>query len=147
MDKNVARQFFQEQYAASQGSTEKAGKPIKGTCPSKVKTVKLKTLNDSLNYAFGLLNGSDIAMYVLADDTLGAKKADLIKYINKGVKERVRNPQLKNMGEQIGKSIKEQESAGLIGEESLTTDFALIKQGFINGLLGSVARGDSAEQE
>ena len=143
MDANVARQFFQEQYAASQGSTAKAGKPVKGTCPSKVKTVALKSLNDSLNYAFGLLNGSDIAVYVLANDTLGTQKADLIKFINKGLKEKVHNPQLKNMGEQIGKNIKEQEANGLIGEASLTTDFALIKQGFINGLLGDDSQFDS----
>ena len=135
MDAAAARQFFQNQYAASQGSTEKAGKPIKGTCPSKVKTVTLKTLNDSLNYAFGLMNGNDISLYVLLDDTLGAKKSNLIKHINKGLKENVRNPQLKNIGEQIGKSIKEQEANGLVGEPSLVTDFALIKQGFINGQL------------
>ena len=143
MDAATARQFFQNQYAASQGSTEKAGKPVKGTCPSKVKTVALKSLNDSLNYAFGVLNGADIAMYVLADDSLGTQKADLIKHINKGLKQNVRNPQLKNMGEQIGKSIKEQEASGLIGEPSLATDFALIKQGFINGLLGDESQFDS----
>jgi len=142
MDAAEARQFFQNEYAVSQGSTEKAGKPIKGSCPSKVKTVALKSLNDSLNYAFGLMNGADIAMYVLTDDSLGAKKADLIKHINKGLKERVHNPQLKNMGEQIGKSIKEQEANGLIGEPSLATDFALIKQGFINGLLGDESQFD-----
>jgi len=143
MDASAARQFFQEQYAASQGSTAKAGKAVKGTCPSKVKTVTLKSLNDSLNYAFGLMNGNDIAIYVLNDDTLGTNKADLIKYINKGLKENVHNPQLKNMGEQIGKSIKEQEANGLIGESSLTTDFALIKQGFINGLLGDESQFDT----
>ena len=142
MDAAEARQFFQKDYAVSQGSTEKAGKPIKGSCPSKAKTVALKSLNDSLNYAFGLMNGGDIALYVLADDTLGAKKATLIKYINKGLKEKVHNPQLKNMGEQIGKSIKEQEANGLIGEPSLATDFALIKQGFINGLLGDESQFD-----
>jgi len=143
MDAAEARQFFQNQYAASQGSTEKAGKAVKGTCPSKVKTVALKSLNDSLNYAFGLLNGADIAMYVLADDSLGTQKADLIKHINKGLKQNVHNPQLKNMGEQIGKSIKEQEASGLIGEPSLATDFALIKQGFINGLLGDESQFES----
>ena len=142
MDAAEARQFFQNEYAVSKGSTEKAGKPIKGSCPSKAKTVALKSLNDSLNYAFGLMNGGDIALYVLADDTLGAKKATLIKYINKGLKEKVHNPQLKNMGEQIGKSIKEQEANGLIGEPSLATDFALIKQGFINGLLGDESQFD-----
>ena len=139
---DFARKFFQEQYAASHSSTEKAGKPIKGTCPSKPKTVALKSLNDSLNYAFGLLNGNDISAYVLTNDSLGAKKANLIKHINKGLKEKVHNPQLKNMGEQIGKSIKEQETNGLIGEPSLVTDFALIKQGFINGLLGDESQFD-----
>ncbi|MBR0295804.1 MAG: FKBP-type peptidyl-prolyl cis-trans isomerase [Paludibacteraceae bacterium] len=44
------------------------------------------------------------------------------------------NPQLVQMGEQIGKTIKEQEAVGLIGEPSLVTDFELIKQGFVNGL-------------
>ena len=142
MQPQAARQFFQEQYAASQGSTEKAGKVIKGNCPSKVKTVALKSLNDSINYAFGLINGSDIAMYVLLDDTLGAKQTTLIKHINKAMKEKVHNPQLKNIGEQIGKSIKEQEANGLINEPSLTTDFALIKQGFINSLLGDESQFD-----
>lgn len=143
MDAAQARQFFQNQYAASQSSTEKAGKAIKGTCPSKAKTVALKSLNDSLNYAFGLMNGSEISMYVLAEDTLGKQKANLIKHINKGLKEKVRNPQLKIMGEQIGKNIKEQEANGLIGEPKLETDFALIKQGFINGLLGDESQFDS----
>ena len=143
MDAAAARQFFQTQYAASQGSTEKAGKAIKGTCPRTVKPVALKSLNDSLNYAFGMINGHDIANYVLADDSLGEKESELIKHINKGLKEKVHNPQLKNMGEQIGKSIKEQEDKGLIGEPSLATDFALIKQGFINGLLGDESQFDS----
>lgn len=138
-----ARRFFQDQYAAAQGSSEKAGKPVKSSCPRTVKTVALKSLNDSLNYAFGVLNGNDIAMYVLADDSTGAKKAELIKYINKGLKDRAHNPQLKSMGEKIGKNIKEQEANGLIGEPSLVTDFALIKQGFINGLLGDESQFDS----
>jgi len=143
MDAAFARQFFQNQYAASQGSTEKAGKAIKGSCPSKAKTVALKSLNDSLNYAFGLMNGDQVAIYVLTEDTLGKQKANLIKHINKGLKENVRNPQLKSMGEQIGKNIKEQEGNGLIGEPKLETDFALIKQGFINGLLGDDSQFDS----
>ena len=63
-------------------------------------------------------------------------KKEFSASINKGLASSVKNPQLVNMGEQIGKSIKEQESVGLIGEPSLTTDFTLIKQGFINGLLG-----------
>jgi FKBP-type peptidyl-prolyl cis-trans isomerase len=49
------------------------------------------------------------------------------------------------MGEQIGKNIKAQEAQGLIGEPSLTTDFELIKQGFINGLLGFTEQMDGTQ--
>ncbi|MBQ7191997.1 MAG: FKBP-type peptidyl-prolyl cis-trans isomerase [Paludibacteraceae bacterium] len=55
--------------------------------------------------------------------------------MNKGLDSKVINPQLHNVGEQIGKTIKEQEPT-LLNEEKLTADFALIKQGFINGLYG-----------
>ena len=135
---DAARNYFQAQYQASAMSNDsvKAGKAIKGKCPSSVKAVSLTNMNDSVNYAFGYLNGNEIAMYVLAMDSTGEMKKEFISYINKGLKSSVNNPQIVNMGEQIGKSIKAQEAEGLIGEPSLATDFALIKQGFINGLLG-----------
>lgn len=142
-----ARNYFQEQYQASAMSNDsvKAGKTIKGKCPSTVKIVTLATQNDSVNYAFGYLNGNEVSMYVFALDSTGEMKKEFIANINKGLKSNVKNPQLVNMGEQIGKSIKEQEPHGLIGESSLATDFELIKQGFINGLLGdTVMTGDVA---
>ena len=135
---DAARNYFQAQYQASAMSNDsvKAGKAIKGKCPSKVKTVALNTLNDSVNYAFGYLNGNEVSQYVFALDSTGEMRKEFIAYINKGLASKVNNPQVVNMGEQIGKSIKAQEEQGLIGEPSLATDFALIKQGFINGLLG-----------
>lgn len=138
MTAETARNYFQAQYQASAMSNDsvKAGKAIKGKCPSSVKAVALNSMNDSVNYAFGYLNGGEVAMYVLAMDSTGEQKKEFITYINKGLKSSVNNPQIVNMGEQIGKSIKEQEAQGLIGEPSLATDFALIKQGFVNGLLG-----------
>ena len=138
MTAEAARNYFQAQYQASAMSNDsvKAGKTIKGKCPSSVKAVALNSMNDSVNYAFGYLNGGEVAMYVLAMDSTGEQKKEFITYINKGLKSSVNNPQIVNMGEQIGKSIKEQEAQGLIGEPSLATDFALIKQGFVNGLLG-----------
>lgn len=138
MNAEAARNYFQAQYQASAMSNDsvKAGKAIKGKCPSTVKAVALNSMNDSVNYAFGYLNGGEVAMYVLAMDSTGEQKKEFITYINKGLKSSVNNPQIVNMGEQIGKSIKEQEAQGLIGEPSLATDFALIKQGFVNGLLG-----------
>ena len=138
MNMDAARNYFQAQYQASAMSNDSvvAGKSIKGKCQDKVKTVVLKNMIDSVNYAFGYLNGTEVAMYVFTLDSTGEMKKEFIASINKGLASSVKNPQLVNMGEQIGKSIKEQESVGLIGEPSLTTDFTLIKQGFINGLLG-----------
>jgi FKBP-type peptidyl-prolyl cis-trans isomerase FklB len=147
MQLDDARNYFQEQYQASAMSNDsvKAGKAIKGKCPSAAKKVNLATQNDSVNYAFGYLNGNEVSMYIFALDSTGEMKKEFIANINVGLKSAVKNPQLVNMGEQIGKSIKEQEPYGLIGESSLVTDFELIKQGFINGLLGdTVMTGDVA---
>lgn len=138
MNIDVARNYFQAQYQASAMSNDsvKAGKAIKGKCPNKVKTVVLNSMIDSVNYAFGYLNGNEMAQYVLLMDSTGEMHKEFFANINKGLASNVKNPQLNHMGEQIGKSIKDQEAQGLIGEPSLATDFELIKQGFINGLLG-----------
>ena len=44
-------------------------------------------------------------MYVLMNDTDGTLQKELIVNINYGLKQRVKNPQLVNMGEQIGKEL------------------------------------------
>ena len=129
-----AREYFQNAYQASATAETKAGKPVRAKCGKAVKQVKLNCATDSLNYAFGLLNGSEVKMYVLANDSDGSIAKEFIANVNIGLKQHVNNPQIVNMGEQIGKNIKEQEANGLIGEPSLVTDFELIKQGFINGL-------------
>ena len=134
MKVEFARDFFQTAYQASSADTVKAGKPIKAKCMKKVATVALKDKMDSLNYAFGLLNGNELLMYVLSSDTIGTAGQELIKYINVGLKEDMHNPQMVSMGEQIGKNIKDQEAVGLIGEENLITKFDLILQGFVNGM-------------
>lgn len=135
MSADFAREFFQKEWMNSQNDTTPCGKAIKAKCPNKAKTVALKDKTDSLNYAFGLLNGSEIQMYVLAMDTTGNATKDFIKNVNKGLKDKASNPQLVQMGERIGKTIKEQSEQGLIGIEQLSTNFELIKQGFINGIL------------
>ena len=142
-----ARNYFQAQYQASSSLNDSVepGKVVKGKCIYKVQTIALKNQNDSINYAFGYLNGDEVARYVLLLDTTGQKTKDFITNINKGLKSSLKNPQIVNMGEQIGKNIKSQEAQGLIGEPSLATDFVLIKQGFINGLLGFVEQMDGTQ--
>ena len=137
MEVGFAREYFQTAYAASRPDAEKpAGVVKKAKCPNAVKNVNLVTPMDTLNYAFGLLNGNEVKQYLLANDSTGDLKKEFIANINKGLKSKVRNSQLVKMGEEIGKNIKAQESAGLIGIEQLVTDFELIKQGFINGMKG-----------
>ena len=142
-----ARNYFQAQYQASSmlNDSIKPGKVVKGKCIYKVQTIALNNQNDSINYAFGYLNGNEVSRYVLLLDTTGQKTKDFITNVNKGLKSTLKNPQIVNMGEQIGKNIKSQEAQGLIGEPSLATDFVLIKQGFINGLLGFVEQMDGTQ--
>ena len=136
MNIDTARNFFQAQYTASMGAEEGAGKVVKSKCPNKAKTIKLKDFTDSINYAFGFLNGSEIKMYVLSSDSTGKDTKAFIAAVNEAMKHNYNNPQLVNMGEQIGKTIRKQEEEGLLGEPKLVTNFELIKQGFINGMKG-----------
>ncbi len=137
MDVEYARMFFQTQYQLSTLDTiTKAGKVVRAKCGKKVNAIRLKNKVDSLNYAFGLVNGGEIKMYILNNDSDNTMVDELIDNLNQALKKNYINPQIVNMGEQIGRSIREQEAQGLIGEASLSTDFELIKQGFVNGLYG-----------
>lgn len=136
-----ARTFFQSSYGKT--TDTQAGKAVKGKCPSKVKTVELKNFTDSINYAFGMLNGDQMRMYLLANDTDGIAQKDFIENINKAMKVSARNPQLVMMGKQIGSAIREQEPTGLLGMENVATNFELIKQGFVNGMYDYDTQFDS----
>lgn len=136
-----ARTFFQAAYGKT--TDTQAGKAVKGKCPHKVKTVELKNFTDSINYAFGMLNGDQMRMYLLANDTDGTAQKDFIENINKAMKVSARNPQLVMMGKQIGSAIREQEPTGLLGMENVATNFELIKQGFVNGMYDYDTQFDS----
>ncbi len=130
-----ASTYFREQYRVSSEEESADLKPVKSKCPNKPAEPKLKTALDSVNYAFGVLNGQQLQMYLLSGDTTGHAEADFINELNAVLKSNVKYPQLANLGERIGGQIKSQEATGLVGVEALTTDFELIKQGFVNGFL------------
>lgn len=115
-------------------STEEAGKAILGKCPKSKKVIELESEMDSINYAFGLLNGNQIRPYILQEDSTGEAIDEFIDNINIGLKEKVRNPQVVSAAKNIGTAIREQEPVGLLGIAGLETNYDLIKQGFINGL-------------
>lgn len=133
-----AREYFQQAFQQSrmEETDAVAGKPITTKCMYKTQTIKLMCKIDSLNYAFGLLNGDQIGMLLMTNDSTGANAKQLIDNINEGLKSGVEYPMLVNIGEQVGAAIREQESQGLLGESTLETNFELIVQGFVNGLKG-----------
>ena len=93
MTPDAARNYFQEKYqTAVVTDSITPGKAIKGKCPNKVKFVALGSENDSLNYAFGYLNGDEIARYILLMDSTGQMTKDFIRNINKSLKSSIKNP-------------------------------------------------------
>lgn len=106
---------------------------------NKSKLPTLKTQIDSLNYAFGVANGSGIKDYYIKGDSAKQKIATLLSGMKEGMKGEVSkgNEELVDLGTKIGTSLKEQEKSGLMGDSTLKVDIKLIKQGLLNGLKGS----------
>lgn len=140
MKADEAESFLMQNYQSNK--EEAAGKVVTAKCPTKAKTIELKSNIDSLNYAFGFMNGGQIKNYVLAEDSTGDDLKEFIENVNKGLKINVRNPQMVSIGKNIGKAIREQEPVGLLGISGLETNYDLIKQGFINGLYGYTEQFD-----
>ena len=137
MDRESAMAYWQNEYQNSMvNDSIEPAKVVKSKCVNKVKQIALNNQNDSLNYAFGYLNGHEVAIYVLLLDSTGQLTKEFVSAINDALKSSYKHPQIVKQGEQIGKAIKDQEPNGLINEPSLITDFELIKQGFINALMG-----------
>ena len=132
MSPEAAQAFFMQAYQAP--AEGEAAKAITAKCPKSAKSVALTSYNDSLNYAFGMLNGSQMRTYLFANDSAMETVGEFIDAINAGLKLNTRNPQVVSMGKNVGKAIREQEPVGLLGISGLETNYDLIKQGFINGL-------------
>lgn len=131
-----ARNYFQSQYYTPVDSTLLGKKAISAKFPTKQKDVVLSTKVDTLNYAFGYLNGGGIAKQLFSEDSFEADLKVFADAVNKALKNKSANPQLVQMGEQIGQTISKQEETGLMGVDGIVTIFELIQQGFVNGMLG-----------
>jgi FKBP-type peptidyl-prolyl cis-trans isomerase FklB len=132
MTSDAAYMYLMNMYRSS--NELESAEAVYAKCPSKVKAVELKNTLDSINYAFGAMMGGQLRSEIMAEDSTDSAIKDFIENVNKGMKEKVRNPQVVEMAKNIGKAIREQEPVGLLGIEGLETNYDLIKQGFINGL-------------
>ena len=132
MAADEAQDFFMQAY--QEPKEGKLGEVVTGKCPKGVKTVALNSHIDSINYAFGVLRGSQIKMYLQANQEDSNGMEEFLDNINTGMKQNLHNPQLVAMAGSIGRAIREQEPVGLLNIPGLETHYELIKQGFINGL-------------
>lgn len=132
-----ARQFLQRgMMEARADSVEARSKSGKINIPTDTLLVDLKSKADSLNYAFGLVNGDGLRQYYLANDSTGDKTEQLMSGFRAGLEYSGNlDPQLQAVAKNMGQSIQQMNQTGLLGNAALTTNYELIRQGLINGLL------------
>ncbi len=106
----------------------------------KEKSVKLESDLDSLNYAFGYVNGKILKDYHLSKDSTGNGIKSLMKGIKDGLNQKETVDSLKqavDLGSMIGTQLKT--NTDFYGDSTLTMDYKLLRQGMINGVSGSDA--------
>lgn len=101
---------------------------IMSSCQNQ-KTVALKTQLDSLNYAFGVLNGPQVKAYSLQGDTSSKAVEAFIKGFEKGMSSSDKNLAQYATGLNIGAALKKQAKSGLLGDSTLAMNLDLIKAG------------------
>lgn len=101
---------------------------IMSSCQNQ-KTVALKTQLDSLNYAFGVLNGPQVKAYSLQGDTSSKAVEAFIKGFEKGMGSDDKNLAQYATGLNIGAALKKQAKSGLLGDSTLAMNLDLIKAG------------------
>jgi FKBP-type peptidyl-prolyl cis-trans isomerase len=128
--------FLMQSYEKDNTPDEKA-KLITSKCPKEAKSAKLESHLDSVNYALGLIQGSQLRISFMANQEGEAFEdmvEEFIENINSVMSGDLRKLQLKDNASFIGTSIRQQEPVGLLGMSGVETNFELIKQGIINGL-------------
>ncbi len=96
-------------------------------------TPELKNQMDSLNYAFGVIYGGDVKQS--EGEMTEENISQLIKGIDAGTKVKTEFPEMYLIGENVGKSLKQQSEANaFFGVEGLPVKLEIIKQGLINGM-------------
>ena len=98
-------------------------------------TPNLRNRADSLNFAFGLLQGELIKTYYLSDsETFNESLQSLMRGIEKGMRVSAEHAELVEIGTNIGHNLRAQQETGLMGVTGFPVNIDLIRQGLINGI-------------
>ena len=101
----------------------------------KAQDAQLNNETDSLNYALGLLNGLQIKMYYLANDSSDEAVAEFIDALEKSYLDKDEElSDIAQAGRQFGTSVKMFETKGLAENEAWTLNEKLFFQGVANAL-------------
>jgi hypothetical protein len=111
------------------------------------KSVKLSTLNDSVNYTLGLANGDGIKKYMMQNDSSDKAIVALITALDKAYNNNASEDELYKLGLQIGSSFKSMKKTGLMGDSTLVFNQEILLQGIVNALNGSKEGMNSAQAE
>ena len=99
------------------------------------KTVELTNQNDSMNYALGLVNGAQMKMYQLRNDSSLETITEFIDALQRGYDGKVEElSEAGSIGRNIGQAIKNAEKTGLADNPAWAINQKIFFQGLVNGL-------------
>jgi len=137
MPNEEARQYLQKGMMEARADSVVANsKKGKITIPADTVLVTLDSKSDSLNYAFGVVNGGAMRQYYLTNDSTGRKAEQLLSGIKAGLEYSGNlDPQIQAIAKNMGQSLQQMNQEGLMGVPTLTVNYELVRQGIINGLM------------
>ena len=137
MPNEEARQYLQKGMMEARADSVVANsKKGKITIPADTALVTLDSKSDSLNYAFGVVNGEAMRQYYLTNDSTGRKAEQLLSGIKAGLEYSGNlDPQIQAIAKNMGQSLQQMNQEGLMGVPTLTVNYELVRQGIINGLM------------
>jgi FKBP-type peptidyl-prolyl cis-trans isomerase FklB len=101
----------------------------------------------SLNYALGFSWGNMLKAQKDTTVSESAQLKSLLSGVNSGLKSDPKYGELVQIGNNLGTSLKEMEKTGLLNDSTIPVNYAIIRQGLINGLLASTIQMTAAEAD
>ena len=113
------------------------------------KTIELTNMNDSMNYAIGLVNGANVKMYQLQNDSSEQVITEFMDALQRGYDGKVEElSNVASIAQNVGMATKACETKGLAENPAWTINEKIFFQGLVNGIYGeqSVMQIDEAKQ-